>query len=173
MQNAFSIKEGTGIQPSLSVKMHSSSLGNNPSLHPAFRVRRGSFSKCAAMTRYDGSRASGYPPDLVPFSPTAGAARRLRPLRAHVIMTREAVLPSAFWGKASGKCPRSGGCTKGQAPQSRQGIAVLGGKQRRRARPSNKCNRSRNCPQLWFLTFLHFIAQRMTFVWSRMSCVAR
>ena len=38
---------------------------NNPSLRPAFRVRRGLYTICGSMTSYLGSRASGYPPDSV------------------------------------------------------------------------------------------------------------
>ncbi len=80
---------------------------HNPALCPAFRVRRGRRSTCVAMTRYVGSRASGYPPDLVSFrrsrwgfAPTAAASR------AHVGIARVAVLPFGSLGLASGK-PRS------------------------------------------------------------------
>src|ERR1700733_10484963 len=47
--------------------------GDNPALSPAFRVRRGSQTLFGSTTRYIGSRASGYPPDLVPFRRCAGA----------------------------------------------------------------------------------------------------
>jgi hypothetical protein len=76
-QDAFSNKEECSALPIATV-MDSIGVGARPSGCPAFRVRRGRCSPWPDMMRHDGSRASGYPPDLHAFStvwgrPTASA----------------------------------------------------------------------------------------------------
>ena len=53
------------------------------------------------MTCYVGSRASGYPPDPVPFRRCAGAPRRLRPHRKRGRF--RASSPSSSWESCSGR----------------------------------------------------------------------
>ncbi len=81
------------------------------SLCPAFRVRRGSSSTDGFMTRYVGSRASGYPPDFGPFRRCGH--RRLRPLHARMWASRVAVLPCGSLGRALGKSRSRAGVPRG------------------------------------------------------------
>ena len=57
------------------------------------------------MTGYDGSRASGYPPDLVPFR---------RPLGRRADFDRWGGLALQRSGEHFGNVPRSGGCANGK-----------------------------------------------------------
>jgi hypothetical protein len=87
------------------------------------------------MTGYDGSRASGYPPDLMPFRRYAGAPRRLRPL-ARMWPLRARRLALRLSGESrSGAVMRSGGDAT-RTDQSYPAGAVHDGQQRRRARPN-------------------------------------
>lgn len=96
----FSKKEGHPEIPAETVR-RASDRDPNPTLCPAFRVRRGSSYANGSMTRYVGSRASGYPPDFMPFRRSWSRAdcdrSRANPSRAF------AVLPSVLWGEHEGK----------------------------------------------------------------------
>jgi hypothetical protein len=139
IRNAFSNKEECKALPIATV-MDIIGVGSHPSECPAFRVRRGRCSPCPDMTRYDGSRASGYPPDLHTFSavwglPTAAAVEAW----AH----SPAALPSGSLGETrAGKPCKSGG-------RGRMGLTEPAWRNRcptesnaRRARP---CNRRLRC----------------------------
>lgn len=131
MQNAkcnFQLREA-GLTDS--VGMVRTAWDNNPALCPAFRVRRGRRAKCGAMTRYVGSRASGYPPDFVSFrrragALSAGAARRRRALGRS--------RPPSLWGALFGNATKSAGCAN-RTDIYQQGQTIYDGQQRRRARP--------------------------------------
>ena len=103
--------------------------GKHPSLRPAFRVRRGWFVKCVDMTGYDGPRASGYPPDLVPFRRCAGACLRHRPLGRS--------RPPALLGALFGKVPRSARVAHQRSDVCSRVSIRPDVKQRRRARPDD------------------------------------
>ena len=107
---------------------------DNPSLRPAFRVRRGRRAAIVDMTRHVGSRASGYPPDFVPFRRRAGALFAGAP-RRHRSLGRSR--PPSLWGALFGNVTKSGGCTN-RDEISRLAQTRPDGKQRRRARPSNR-----------------------------------
>jgi hypothetical protein len=64
------------------------------------------------MTRYVGSRASGYPPDLVSFRRCAGAPADCVRLR----WCSGVLALQARWGELFGKPPRSGGGAQGDRP---------------------------------------------------------
>jgi len=72
--------------------------GDNPALRPAFRVRRGSHLGFGSTTGYVGSRASGYPPDLVSFRRCAGAPADCVRLR----WGSGVLALQARWGELSG-----------------------------------------------------------------------
>jgi hypothetical protein len=82
--------------------------GDDPTLRPAFRVRRGTRPVFGSMTRHDGSRASGYPPDVVSFRRCAGAPADCVRLRwgSGVLALR------TRWSEPFGKPTRSGGAPK-------------------------------------------------------------
>jgi hypothetical protein len=79
------------------------------------------------MTRYVGSRASGYPPDSVSFRRSAGAPRRLQPPRTRCGHRARGGLALRLAGARLGKDPESGRCTKDKQ-QPWQGIASYEGK---------------------------------------------
>jgi hypothetical protein len=73
--------------------------GDNPALRPAFRVRRGTHRRFGSTPGYFGSRASGYPPDLVSFGRCAGAPADCVRLR----WGSGVLALQARWGELSGK----------------------------------------------------------------------
>ena len=73
----------------------------DPTLCPAFRVRRGGRSACSDMTGYIGSRASGYPPDFVPFRLHLGAS-------STVLLRCARQQPFGSLGRAVRECPEVG-----------------------------------------------------------------
>jgi hypothetical protein len=97
---------------------------NNPALCPAFRVRRGRRAKCCAMTRYAGSRASGYPPDCVSFRPRWDACRLRPPSNAKAF---SAVLPFDSLVRILGN-PRSRAGVPNPSNRKGQGIPEYEGK---------------------------------------------
>jgi len=97
----------------------SAKSGIHPALYPAFRVRRGTRSPCVDIRGYIGSRASGYPPDLVSFRRALG-----RPPTS----TAGAVSPSISLGEScSGKSRGRAGMPTDR-DRFRHGISSYGGK---------------------------------------------
>jgi len=117
------------------MEMHNA-IHDEPALCPAFRVRRGRRQQCAAMTSYVGSRASGYPPDLMPFRRSAGAADCDRNTRRGLRALRSC--PYGSLERAVGKVLRSGGGDINRVTGAAKSQRDSSGKQRRRARPDDK-----------------------------------
>jgi hypothetical protein len=125
MRNAFFQLRKAGLTVSIGVVC--GQWYDNPTLCPAFRVRRGQRATWLAMTRYVGSRASGYPPDPGSFRRYAGAPRRPQPPRTRCGHRARGGLALRLAGARLGKDPGSGRCTKGKQ-QPWQGIASYEGK---------------------------------------------
>jgi len=96
------------------------------------------------MTRHVGSRASCYPPDSVSFRRFAGALRRLRPSARACGHTRAGRPCPAARGGSPREIPGVGRVCQQQAARYGERYRDMTGKQRRRARPSNRALRKAN-----------------------------